>query len=211
MAPDDVRRVFQKVWWFLWEDTSIWSWLANIVIAFVLIKFVVYPVLGVLLGTSYPIVAVVSSSMEHPAGFEAWWNEEQCCNSACASRIAQGRQYAGHGITPEDFVRFPFRNGFYKGDVMILRSPEELSIGDILVFRADGRGDPIIHRIVQVRQLSDGTQVYTTKGDNNCGSAGFERDITSERMIGKAVARVPFLGWIKIVFVEVLEAFGVGG
>ena len=50
---------YGKVWWFLWEDDSVWSWLANIVLAFVLIKFIVYPGLGLALQTSHPIVAVV--------------------------------------------------------------------------------------------------------------------------------------------------------
>ena len=56
---------FHKLSYFLWKDTSIWSWIANILIAFVVIRYIFYPVMGILLGTSYPVVAVVSESMEH--------------------------------------------------------------------------------------------------------------------------------------------------
>ena len=69
---DDYRKVLKRVWHFIWEDNSIWSWIANIAIAFILIKFIVYPSLGFFLSTSHPVVAVVSESMEHNNGFNKW-------------------------------------------------------------------------------------------------------------------------------------------
>jgi len=201
---------WRKLWWFLWEDNSIWSWIANVLIAFVLIKFIIYPGLGFLLGTSHPIVAVVSSSMEHSGSFEQWWARNQCCvDSQCSKRSANGELYIQFGVSAEDFDSYPFTNGFNKGDIMILKSPEELAVGDILVFWADSRKEPIIHRIVQVRGSPDGDKFYRTKGDNNCASASFEQNIGNERVIGRAVVRVPLLGWIKIGFVEVLKLVGV--
>ena len=70
---DGYRKALKKVWHFIWEDNSIWSWIANIALAFVLIKFVVYPGLGFLLNTTHPVVAVVSESMEHNSDFDSWW------------------------------------------------------------------------------------------------------------------------------------------
>lgn len=203
MAPKAQRKMgfWRNIWWFIWEDNSVWSWIANIAIAFVLIKFIIYPGLGLLLGTGYPIVAVVSSSMEHPGGFNQWWN------TGCPVGL-QNVIYSKYGITAEDFASYPFTNGFNKGDIMVLRGPEELAIGDILVFWSNERQEPIIHRIVRVRELADGQKSYTTKGDNNCGSAGFEQSISGQRMLGKASFRVPFLGWIKIGFVELLKLGG---
>ena len=61
-------NILKKTWHFIWEDDSVWSWIVNIILAIVLIKFIIYPGLGLVLGTSYPIVAVVSDSMEH-SGF----------------------------------------------------------------------------------------------------------------------------------------------
>ena len=60
-----VKKVLKGIWYFIWEDNSFWSWIVNIILAFVLIKFIVYPGLGFLLGTGFPIVAVISGSMDH--------------------------------------------------------------------------------------------------------------------------------------------------
>ena len=70
MNNEQLKKLWKKTWYFIWDDDSIYSWLVNVVLAFVLIKFIVYPVLGLLLQTNYPIVAVVSSSMEHDEDFE---------------------------------------------------------------------------------------------------------------------------------------------
>ena len=61
----DWKALTKKTWDFFWKDDSVWSWVVNIVVAFLVIRFLLYPVLGLVLGTSYPIVAVVSESMEH--------------------------------------------------------------------------------------------------------------------------------------------------
>jgi signal peptidase I len=65
MDKKELKKLWKKVWYFVWEDNSVWSWIVNIILAFVLIKFVVYPGLGFVLTTSHPVVAVVSGSMEH--------------------------------------------------------------------------------------------------------------------------------------------------
>ena len=100
-----LKQIWKKVWWFVWEDNSIWSWLVNIVLAFILIKFIVYPGLGLLLTTSHPIVAVVSTSMEHDTGFDSWWAQNQDF-------------YSKFDITKEEFLTFRFKRGFNKGDIM---------------------------------------------------------------------------------------------
>jgi len=56
-------KFFKRLWHFLWEEDSIWSWIANVIIAFVIIKFLLYPGLGFVLGTPAPIAAVFSGSM----------------------------------------------------------------------------------------------------------------------------------------------------
>ncbi len=89
---------------------------------------------------------------------------------------------------------------------MVLSSAKEIEIGDIIVFSANHRSDPIIHRVVDINE-----EGYITKGDNNCGSAEFEQNIPKERIIGKAAMKVPWLGWIKLGFMGLLRLFGVGG
>ncbi|MBI4150943.1 hypothetical protein HY492_02345 [Candidatus Woesearchaeota archaeon] len=191
------RRASKKIWWFIWEDTSVWSWLANIALAFILIKFLVYPGLGLVLGTSHPIVAVVSGSMEHDYNFDAWWVTPRCV-AGSSSKSSMG-MYALYGITKGQFEEYPFHNGFNKGDLMVLKRPTSISVGDVVVFDG-GMNDPIIHRVII---LANGT--LSTQGDNNCASAGFEQDLTQDRLIGKASLRIPLLGWIKIGFVELIK------
>lgn len=190
------KDFWKRVWFFLWEEESIWSWIANVFLAFVIIKFLLYPGLGFALGTPAPIVAVVSGSMEHDGTFDQFWSEGMCCNSACSKKLVQGNFYEGLNISRADFRDFSFVNGFNKGDIMILYSPEKAVVGDVIVYIAN-RPDPIIHRVVKISE-ENGKKLYWTKGDHNCDVGDFEQHIPEERVIGKAVWRVPLLGWVKI-------------
>jgi signal peptidase I len=200
------KETARKVWKFIWEDDSVWSWMLNIALAFVLIKFIVYPGLGLLLGTTHPVVAVVSESMEHNEPFDEWWSHSK-------------EWYEEHEIAKEQFQDFTLRNGFNKGDIIVLigSQPENTRIGDIIVFRT-GKPDPIIHRVV-IWWTEDGKRFYMTKGDNYKTNKTpinnaiiDETRITENQIIGKALFRIPFLGYIKIWFVELINlvrvAFG---
>ncbi|MCH8085787.1 MAG: signal peptidase I [Thaumarchaeota archaeon] len=128
--------------------------------------------------------------------FEAWWEENK-------------EWYMENGINKEDFETSSFRNGFNKGDIMVLvgKDAENIEVGNVIVFRSSKR-DPIIHRVV--KKFEDDKGIYfQTKGDNNEDSikndALDETNIREDVIIGKAVLRVPFLGYIKIGFVEALK------
>lgn len=194
------KDVVKKVWYFLWEEDSIWSWLANVVIAFVVIKFLLYPGIGFVLGTPAPIVAVVSGSMEHEGNFDHFWSSQMCCNAACSEKLTQGDFYEKLNISRDVFRNFDFVNGFNMGDIMILYSPKNAKLGDVIVYVVANRPDPIIHRVVKVSE-ENGMKYYWTKGDHNCDMGAFERRIPENKVIGKAVWRVPFLGWVKIIAV----------
>ena len=196
-----MKRNLKKVWHFIWEDNSIWSWIVNIILAFVLIKFIVYPVLGLVLSTSHPVVAVVSGSMEHNGmDFEQWWEKNN-------------DWYLENGIDKAAFGQFSLKNGFNKGDIMILvgKDAGNIKMGDVLVFINGGK-DPIIHRVVK-KADKDGMIHFQTKGDNNGDSIKTqqldETNIAENEIIGKAVLRVPLLGYIKIGFVEMLRITGI--
>ncbi|MFW6230512.1 MAG: signal peptidase I [Nanoarchaeota archaeon] len=185
---------------FLNED-SLLSWIANVALAFVLIKFIVYPALGLVFGTQYPIVAVVSGSMEHPGSFDDWWSEPAVLDG---TTVTQGEYYASTGIAKEEFGDFPFSNGFNTGDIMILRGiePDKIDVGDIIVFRSSSQ-DPIIHRVIE-KDINEGEVTFTTKGDNNPQSYGFETGISEDVVIGKAIFRIPWLGYVKIWFFKII-------
>lgn len=194
----DWKKTWGKVWYFIWDDNSIWSWIVNISLAFVLIKFIVYPGLGFLLQTSHPVVAVVSESMEHNSGFDDWWERAN-------------KWYIDNDIKKEDFENFPLKNGFNKGDIMVLKGKkaENIMIGDVVVFWSAKR-DPIIHRVVK-RWQDKGAYYFQTKGDNyktnpvSIKSTFLdETRVSEEQIVGNAVLRIPLLGYIKILFVDVI-------
>lgn len=172
----DFKDFLKKAWHFIWYDDSLLSWFLNVIIAFILVKFLVYPGIGLILGTSHPLVAVVSCSMEHNADFDNWWQ-------------ANEEWYENTNISKEEFNQFHFKNGINQGDIMVLKDRENIKTGDVIVF--NGRGNPIIHRVVEEKE-----QGFRTKGDNNpVPDAGMTNDI-----IGEAIFRIPYLGWIKIAF-----------
>lgn len=192
------KENFSKTWRFLWKEDSLASWLVNLVLAFIIVKFIVYPLLGLLFGTSHPIVAVVSSSMEHPAGFDEWWR-------------SQSDWYESYGYSKTDAKKWPFKNGFNKGDIMILKGKNVKNIknGDVIVFRGNSN-DPIIHRVVK-KDMDNNKYLFQTKGDNNPDSFDGlgEIDISEDKIIGAAVFRIPYLGWVKILFVDLLNQIGI--
>ncbi|MBT4604051.1 signal peptidase I [archaeon] len=219
MKDNSAKDFAKKAWHFIWHSDSPWSWIANILIAFVLIKFIFYPVLGAVLGTPFPVVAVVSESMEHglhngeicgqdfdsfPKNFDSYWN-------VCGPWY-ENNDNLESPIAKEDFKKFKFKNGFNKGDIMVLwrANSNNLDVGDVLVFKGPG-GQPIIHRVVKVSQ-EDNSYFYQTKGDHNSDTfGGFlgEDSISEDRIYGQAILRIPFLGWIKVGFANFLSLFGI--
>src|SRR3989338_8630741 len=177
----DFRSMLKKTWHFIWEEDSLASWIVNVILAFILVKFIIYPVLGLLLGTSYPVVAVVSCSMEHNQNmgtcsfshinYDKWWNQQESL-------------YNNLNIDKTNFKDFKFKNGFNKGDIMVLISAKKINIGDAIVFNGQAT-EPIIHRVIIINE--DGT--YQTKGDNNSGSREDEKRISKDKIIGKAVLK----------------------
>ena len=167
-----------------------------------MIKYIIYPGLGFFFGTQFPVVAVVSNSMEHHGSFYEWWNSQEDF-------------YLEHNITDIDFREFAFTHGFNKGDIMVLigTASHKINVGDVIVYHAK-KPYPIIHRVISIRDTG-GELYFETKGDNNKFQIkGFdldEKNVSSESYIGRAVFRIPFLGYIKIWFVEVMSWIGLGG
>jgi signal peptidase I len=191
-----IRKILKETWNFIWNSNSWLSWVVNVLLAFLIVKFIFYPGVGLLFSTDYPIVAVVSESMEHDGDFDLWWN-------------SQKDFYSNYNISKEEFLNYDFKNGFSKGDIMVVfgKDFEKLERGDVIVFKASLR-NPIIHRIIVKNEEE---KSFTTKGDHNLRSRGDEIGIKMDRIHGKAVLRVPYLGWIKILAVDLIRVVkGVG-
>lgn len=223
----EIKQGLRKTWFFLWKDDSLLSWVVSIIVAFILIQFVFYPGLGFLMGTPYPVVAVVSSSMEHRASSSGQVQDVlgrpivQQGALLCGQRVDDsgrytlsewwevcGDWYEEHtSITLDDFRNFPFRNGFNRGDIIFLRGKhaDAIAYGDVLVYQTQ-QPYPIIHRVVAIHDQSNGL-TFTTKGDNNpdiIRRVDYEEHITEEQLLGVAYFRIPYIGYVKIVFVEYL-------
>ncbi|MBU0958235.1 MAG: signal peptidase I [Nanoarchaeota archaeon] len=198
---NNTKNQLKKFWNFVWNDNSWQSWVVSLLLAFIFIKFIFFPLLALILGSSMPLVVVESCSMYHgEAGFfrnlfqtqsalDAWWDEK-------------GTWYLTNtDLTKQDTENWPIAGGFEKSDIIILTSPKNLEIGDTIVFDGQQRY-PIIHRIIKISEDPSGRKIYSTKGDNNNGQNPSETQINQEQIIGKASLIIPKLGWIKLIFYE---------
>jgi len=142
--------------------------------------------LGYALGTNYPVMAVVTSSMEHNdnATYIGW--------------------FLDNNFTQEDMKDWPFKNGLNTGELVVLYKAEfnNISVGDVIVYQMPGN-DPIIHRVVK----RENNMLYT-KGDNNM-HLDQERNtiappLKEEYVQGRAVIHVPLLGYVKLTFMKLM-------
>jgi len=190
------NNFFKKFWYLLWKDESLKGWIFSIVFLFVFIKFIFFPGLSLVTGTELPLAIVESCSMHHKANvfsnFDNWWERHDS-------------KYAGFSIDEIGFSNFAFRRGFSKGDILFIvrAKPEKLEIGDVIIFDATPTyPNPLIHRIIEIKQEND-KFVFSTIGDNNNGQLEVEKEIPEDKLVGKAVFRiVPLLGWGKLIFYD---------
>ena len=55
----------------------------------------------------------------------------------------------------------------YRGDIVLIdNNPSYIQVGDIVVYHATWFSQPVIHRIIQIKNTTNGV-LYTIKGDNN--------------------------------------------
>ncbi|MFB9618673.1 signal peptidase I [Brooklawnia cerclae] len=81
------------------------------------------------------------------------------------------------------------------GDLVVTVRAPSYHVGDVVSYKVPegqpGAGGRVIHRVVSV-DASSGTEVYTTKGDNN--SSADEWRFGADDVLGRAVLRVPSAG-----------------
>jgi hypothetical protein len=175
----------KRAWDFLWHGKSVWSYIAFVIVSFLLLKYVLYPGFLFILGWE-DIVAVLSGSMYHGSSIDSTyysWLDSQ--------------GYTGY----ENWI---FPNGLNIGDVVIVTRapPEDINLGDVIVFVARD-GSPIIHRVVNVTVVN-GDYRYRTKGDANPESLSFELSIPYEFVVGKAIASAPLIGYPRVLMSYIL-------
>ena len=191
-----IKEATKRFWNWLWHSESWLSYVIFLVIAFIIIKWIFLPVLGIALGSSMPLAIVESCSMYHEgnlfSNYEEWFNKHET-------------KYEEYNIDGGDFYNFKFKKGLNKGDIIVLvkAEPEKLEIGDVILFDA-GQKRPVIHRIIKT-EYQDGEYSFSTIGDNNPQQlpGGIENNIQPEQIIGKtAFKAIPYAGWGKLIFFE---------
>ena len=189
-----LREFWKKFWFIVWKDDSLKGWIISIIFLFVVIKFIFFPLLNLATGTTLPLAIVESCSMYHDgnlfSNYDEWWSKSE-------------NKYSEFEINKEEFKDFIFKRGFTKGDILFIvgTKPEKLEVGDVIIFEASQK-NPIIHRIINIKQENE-EYTFSTIGDNNNGQLSFEKVISEDKIVGKASFRlVPYLGWVKLVFFE---------
>jgi len=195
MSIKNIGGYIKKFWNFLKEDS--WpSFFVSLIVALIVIKFIFFPLLSLATGTSLPLVIVESCSMYHSMDLD---------------QIMANKIYSDYGLTINDTKGWVLKNGFSKGDIIFVLGPSNIEIGDVIIFDG-GRSNPIIHRVIGISE-ENGKKIYETKGDNNlaqivpgcnngvCWTTN-EKHISEDSVIGKAVFKVPAIGWVKLIFFD---------
>jgi signal peptidase I len=192
---------------WLWNSESWLSYLVFLILVFIFVKFIFLPGLGLIFGTQLPLAIVESSSMEHYAlETDGLSGVSICGQSFSETQFLDKEKYwstcgewyeKNTNITKEEFQNFKLSNGFRKGDLMIIFGKKNIEIGDIIIFDG-GRNHPIIHRVISLNPIQ-------TKGDHNPAQLALETNINKNQIVGTAVARIPYIGWIKLFFVELFK------
>ncbi len=190
------RKFWEKFWWAVWKDDSFKGWIISLLFLFILIKFIIFPLLNLVTGTSLPLAIVESCSMYHKGdifgNFDNWY-----------SRHVQ--KYNQYDINQSQFNNFIFKKGLNKGDILFIvkANPDKIKVGQIIIFNG-GQANPIIHRVINITiNPTTGERTFSTLGDNNWGQLSVENGITGEQLVGRPVFKIaPSLGWVKLIFYE---------
>jgi signal peptidase I len=196
-SNSNFKKFLKKFWFIVWKDDSPKGWIISLIFLFIVIKGIFFPVMNLMTGTELPLVIIESCSMYHDgnlfSNINNWWERHE-------------NKYLGYEIEKEEFLKFSFKKGFNKGDILFVTGikPEKIKRGDIIIFKAN-YPHPIIHRVIEVTKEND-KYYFSTIGDNNNNQIPFEKKIGEHQLIGKAQINIaPFLGWGKLFFFEIIK------
>ncbi|XP_050306460.1 signal peptidase complex catalytic subunit SEC11A [Anthonomus grandis grandis] len=98
---------------------------------------------------------------------------------------------------------------FHRGDLLFLTNyPEEpVRVGEIVVFKVEGRDIPIVHRVLKLHEKDNDTVKFLTKGDNNSVDdrglyAPGQLWLTKKDIVGRARGFLPYVGIVTILMNE---------
>jgi signal peptidase I len=218
-----LKKTIIDSWNWIWNSDSFLSWIVALIVIYIIVKYIFFPGLSLILGTSLPIAGVESSSMDHSI-IKDEYNRLYLCSREFYKKESInfdkywdscGEWYENTGISKKYFKNFPLSNGFRKGDIVFVWGRFTPIIGDIIIFKPAKESlapRPIVHRIVKINNISADI-VFQTKGDHNKEQLTYynnqyktdETNIKKEQIIGKVVFKIPYLGWLKIWLTEIIN------
>ena len=174
MKLDDI--IFEIKDWLIWIGGSM------------IAALIIINISSAIMGTGTPFIAVTTGSMIHdntiPISHVQWLKDR--------------------GFTEEQIKSFPLSGGFNPGDAIIVLGvkPEEIRIGDVIIFHQEGYNMPIIHRVYDIT-VREGMYYFSTKGDHNQVSDPWI--VSQEAIEGRAWLWIPFIGIVNTVFVNLVN------
>ena len=229
--PQSLKEVTVKhIWHYLWKETSWHSFIVFFIFSIVIIKFLIFPTIGLITGAENPLVAIITGSMEHKisnhkiCGFYVADSENKRLSLQGYWELCGTYYEENFNITYEQFKGFTYSNGLNIGDILLLTGadPERIRVGDTLVFipqdKIDGQSQffsrfgPVIHRVIAITDCRNTVSkecagrsglYFHTKGDHNAISrVGFETYIPEEDLLGVPLLRIPYVGYPKILLAK---------
>lgn len=98
---------------------------------------------------------------------------------------------------------------FHRGDLLLLTNyrEEPVRVGEIVVFKVEGRDIPIVHRVIKMHEKNNATVKFLTKGDNNSVDdrglyAPGQMWLTKRDIVGRARGFLPYVGMVTILMNE---------
>lgn len=213
-----------------WEDNGLLRFITELVTAFVA-AFLLYSIIGFVMGTAMPLVIVLSGSMEpvlHRGDIVllqgAAAPEAVKVQSISLNRNLSGLAFSDFGSATY-FLDESNRRVVYSlvfADQNVRLNTE----GDIVVYFSQQPGippQPIIHRAVLRIHANDG-DFFLTKGDSifnptfdqDCGRVVLGQSekacitlypIKASELQGKTVGFIPLVGYVKLILVDDLAQF----
>ncbi|MDD4049531.1 MAG: hypothetical protein PHX47_00810 [Candidatus ainarchaeum sp.] len=200
-------------------ENKIMYWIFYLVYSLIL-AFLIFKLLGLILGTSLPLATVVSGSME-PSFYRG-----------DIMVISSAKNLKSEVITIDDnistknlneFAKMEYKlNGFGNYEVKTIEINNQIiEIKDaieknnsVVVYKSNLTGRDIIHRVVLIIDANDGKYVLT-KGDNGETNYIIDQDcaisgnyivngclnvypINVENLMGKKILRIPYIGYLKL-------------
>jgi len=227
MNFQNIIKNIKKFWNWTWNSDSFLSWIVALALIFIIVKYIFFPSLSLIMGTSLPLAGVESSSMDHQIVKDDFGNLGLCGEGYSEQNKEHinfnkywekcGEWYENNEITKNQFSDFSLKNGFKKGDIVIVWGRFTPKIGDIIIFKPNPESTaprPIVHRIVNIDKNQETQKIIIqTKGDHNekqlTQSNNLyktdETNIKENQIIGKVIFKIPYLGWFKIWAVELLK------